>query len=300
MRFRTLLSLLLVALLFVGTLPAVAQQTTTIVITEAQIKSSYAVAVSPALRITEEKVDLQVGQIVISATLVPQSGALLKTVTTLKPNVTDGYLNWVVIQVLVNGEEATDALSDQINTALLKPWRAYARTLTGQTVTKVDITETTLTITVTSTQLPTVTPVPTAAAAAPNTVREAYVFGEALADEAFKVIADTTRSLANTKVDFQPGKVIFKAQVIPRRGNPINVEATMVPVLENGSINWTLPTVLVGGQPANAANKQVVEDVLKAGWARFVRNQTGGGKVDSVTITENVMSIVVTVTVTGK
>lgn len=141
----------LVAVLVVGVLPAVAQTSTCIITwTEDEINQSYRVT-NPARRsVSNMSVDLQPGQVVISATITLPRHQPVAVITTMTPYIENGRLFWTVSAVASDGSAISDELLGQINTTITSSWQNYIRT-TGYSgaVTAIDITDTDLTVTLT-------------------------------------------------------------------------------------------------------------------------------------------------------
>jgi hypothetical protein len=145
------LVLTLVTVLAVGVIPALAQTETCILTwTEDEINQSYRVT-NPARRsVSSVVVDLQPGQVVISATITLPRQQPVATITTLTPYIENGRLFWTVSAVTGDGVSVSDELLAQINAAITASWQNYVRT-TGRTgvITAVDITDTEISLTLT-------------------------------------------------------------------------------------------------------------------------------------------------------
>jgi ABC-type phosphate transport system permease subunit len=113
-------------------LAAVGAQDTTRAITrtEADVNSSYRVT-NPARRaVTNVVVDLQPGQVAISATLTYRR-ATYQTVAVYVPSVENGRIYWEVTSVTANGQPASQDLINQLNAAISSSWRNYIRNQAG-------------------------------------------------------------------------------------------------------------------------------------------------------------------------
>ena len=144
---KILLGSILVVVLGVLAVPVFAQDNTR-TLTEQQINSAYRVT-NPARRsITNVHVDLQPGQVVISATLTYRRGNPIQTSTVLVPSVSNGRIYWTVTSATANGQPASAELLAQINTSITTSWRNYVRQQapTGR-VSGIEITDTDLTVT---------------------------------------------------------------------------------------------------------------------------------------------------------
>lgn len=108
-----------------------AQDTTReIVRTEDEVNSGYRVT-NPARRaVSNVYVDLQPGQVAISATLTYRR-ATYQAVAVYVPRVENGRIYWDVASVTANGQPASQDLINQINAALSSSWRNYIRNQAG-------------------------------------------------------------------------------------------------------------------------------------------------------------------------
>jgi hypothetical protein len=120
--------------------------TRTRVITEADINSSYRVT-NPARRaITDVVVDLQPGQVVISSTHV-YANRSYDVVSVFTPTITGGRVVWQAQSITANGQAASQALVDQVNTSIMTSWRNYVRMQVSGRVQSIEITDNEIIIT---------------------------------------------------------------------------------------------------------------------------------------------------------
>jgi hypothetical protein len=135
--------------LFVLAVPfaVVGAQGRTVTRTEAQVNSNYRVT-NPALRsVSNTFVDLQAGQVTISATLTFRRGQPISAAATYTPSVSNGRITWTAASVLVNGEPASQSVVDQINASLQASWLNYVRGVIGTgRVSSVSITDADITV----------------------------------------------------------------------------------------------------------------------------------------------------------
>lgn len=157
-RLSKILGVLLVIAAFGAmALPAAAQSdgSKSKTISEETINDSYKVSNPWRRSVDDLSVDLQAGQVVISATMTFRRGATHETTTTLVPTVTNSRVTWTVDEALIDGDPASDDLLSQINDVIASSWINYVKT-SGPSghITAVDITGDDLTVTYT----PVVTP----------------------------------------------------------------------------------------------------------------------------------------------
>ncbi len=145
-----LLGCMLVVIMGALAVPAFAQDNSR-TLTEEQINSAYRVTNPTRRSVTNVHVDLQPGQVVISATLTYRRGNPIEAVAVLVPNVSNGRLYWTVTSATGNGQPASAELLAQINTSIMTSWRNYIRQQapTGR-VTGIEISDTDLTVTFTA------------------------------------------------------------------------------------------------------------------------------------------------------
>jgi hypothetical protein len=117
---------LLVVVLGVMAFPTLAaEKVVTITLTESDINSSFRVT-NPRLRtITNVNVDLQPGQVVITATFTAPKTSPIPVSATLVPSVSNGRVTWTVLSATANGKAASADLLTQINASISTAWRNY-------------------------------------------------------------------------------------------------------------------------------------------------------------------------------
>ncbi len=103
----------------------------TVTLTEAEINAAYIVNNPPRQTISDVYVDLQPGQVAISATFTPRRGSAAATLTTLVPSLDDGRVYWTVTSVTANGQPASTDLVAQVNAAIAASWQRYFRQEAG-------------------------------------------------------------------------------------------------------------------------------------------------------------------------
>ena len=147
---RTLITLtVLIAVLGLAVVPAFAQTNSrTFSKTEAQINQSYRVTNPRWRSITDVFVDLQPGQVVISATYTTRGVGPLTVETMLVPVIRNGRLYWEATSASANGQSVSDAVLEQINNSMYYSWANFwRRSAPAGHVTGIDITEDAISIT---------------------------------------------------------------------------------------------------------------------------------------------------------
>jgi hypothetical protein len=127
-----------------------AQTTRTLTITEEQISNSFRVTNPPRRSVSDVYLDLQPGQVVVSAKLRIRGRDALSVEATYVPRIENGRVYWSVASASVNGHLASQELLNQINASISSSWRVYFRKqLPAGRITGIEITEDDLTITYT-------------------------------------------------------------------------------------------------------------------------------------------------------
>ncbi len=150
--FRRIFIILTVVVALAGlAVPTFAQDTTatrTVTVTEEQINASYWVTNPVRRSLSNVHVDLQPGQVVVSATFTYRRGNTFEGEAVLVPSVENGRVYWTVISATQDGEPVSDDLLNQINASISSAWRNYIRRhAPAGRVTAVDITEDSITFT---------------------------------------------------------------------------------------------------------------------------------------------------------
>jgi hypothetical protein len=143
------LSFVLLALMIAGLMvvPTLAQETLSRTFTEDQINDSYRVNNPRRTALGNVSVDLQAGQVVISATHTYRRTSV-DTITTTVPFIQDGRVYWEVVSIVTDdGQAASDDLVAQINASIMTSWRNYIRGKVEGIMTAVTITDSDITFT---------------------------------------------------------------------------------------------------------------------------------------------------------
>ena len=134
------------------TLAADKTKIVTVTLSESDINSSYRVT-NPARRsITNVNVDLQPGQVVISATFTAPKTNPIAVSATLLPTLSNGRVTWSVLSASANGQPASADLLTQINASISSSWRNYMKGKVTGKITAFTITDSSVTWTKTSTK----------------------------------------------------------------------------------------------------------------------------------------------------
>lgn len=141
--FRKIAVLLsLIAVFALAVVPAFAQETRTVTVTEEQANEAYWVTNPPRRSVSNIDVDYQPDQVVVTADVTLRRQPTVAVVATLTPSISNGRVYWTVSAVDANGSPVSDTLLAQINAVITSSWRNYIRenAKTGH-VTAVEITD---------------------------------------------------------------------------------------------------------------------------------------------------------------
>ncbi len=120
--------------------------TSSITVTEDDINSAYRVTNPWRRSVSDLSVDLQPGQVVISATLTHRRTAYEMTAVYV-PEIRGGRIYWTLASATANGQPASQDLVNQINAAMSSAWRSYIRQQAGPgRVQSIEITDADITI----------------------------------------------------------------------------------------------------------------------------------------------------------
>lgn len=119
----------------------------TLRLTEEAINDSFRVSERFRDRFDVNGVDLQPGQVVLSAEVTLRDSSFTLTMVVV-PIVVEGRIEWQVTSITSDNAQASDALLQQVTRAFESAWRNYVRMQTGaRVVLDITITDTDLTIT---------------------------------------------------------------------------------------------------------------------------------------------------------
>ena len=147
-----LVAVLMVVLAAMAFPTLAAEKTVTVTLTESDINSSYRVTNPRNRTITGVNVDLQAGQVVITATYTTPKVSSIPVSVTLVPTLSNGHVTWTVSAATANGKAASGELLTQINAAISASWRNYIKGKVTGKVTAFSISDSSVTWTKTSTK----------------------------------------------------------------------------------------------------------------------------------------------------
>ncbi|MBN1200921.1 MAG: hypothetical protein JXJ20_03600 [Anaerolineae bacterium] len=279
------IAVILIAALAVTAIPAYAQDdnpTRTVTLTEDEINALYFVTNNPNRSVSDMIVDLQPGQVVISATITLRGREPFAAVVTLLPTIREeGYVIWTANSVLVDGEAASDALLAQVNATITASWRRFVKEQFGPHV-MADImitdTEITYTLDLSDYTLPERFYDPET-----NTV----TLTEEQINGSYRVTNTPRQTVGDAYVDLQPGQVVITATITLPRQDPIGTVTILVPDFENERIRWTVASAVVDGEAASEDLLAHIDDAIAASWRNYFRDQLQVGLVTEISVTDD-------------
>ena len=140
-RKLSLIALLVVILGAMAFPTLAAEKIVTITLTERDINSSFRVTNPRHRTITNVKVDLQPGQVYITATFTAPKTSPIPVSATLVPSVSNGRVYWTVSAATANGKPASADLLAQINASISTSWRNYWKGKNPGHVTSLTVTD---------------------------------------------------------------------------------------------------------------------------------------------------------------
>ncbi len=123
----SLIALLMVVLAAMAFPTLAAEKTVTVTLSESEINSSYRVTNPRNRTISAVNVDLQPGQVVITATYTTPKVNSIPVSVTLVPTLSSGRVTWTVSSATTNGKAASTDLLAQLNASISSSWRNYMK-----------------------------------------------------------------------------------------------------------------------------------------------------------------------------
>lgn len=140
----SLIALLVVILGAMAFPTLAAEKTVTVTLTESNINSSYRVTNPRHRSVSDVHVDLQPGQVVVTATFTAPKTSPVPVSVTLVPSVSNGRVFWTVSAATSNGNPASADLLAQINASITSSWRNYWKGKNPGHVTSLTVTDDTI------------------------------------------------------------------------------------------------------------------------------------------------------------
>ncbi len=240
----------------------------------------------PDAGLTNLYVDLQPGQIVISATVQGERGALDLSLT-LAPAVVNGAVQMPATAMTLGGFEidltqfqagsegtqAVNGLQDMI-----------AGATTGSPVETVSVTDTALTVTWRRAD-------PGAPAVALVDTAVSLTISEAYANGLPGITQPDDPTLTGLQINFQPGQLVLTGTNTEPDGSQVPFSMTLVPTINGGLVTWSVTAMSVGGAAESAFHIGQRNDDIAGSWRAFFTGLYRTGQMTNVVLTDTSMTM---------
>ena len=258
----------LIALVALSVTPAFAQDsqpTYTVTFTEDEINAWFQVETSTRYRVSDVLVDLQAGQLTLSATITPaRAGSPYSAAITYVPELSDDEVFWNVSSVLVNGQPATDKQIAQINAALASSWQRYIKEqIEIVAIHGVTITDTTLSYTISvhpeNVDWSDFTPgIITVTEAQINAAYGAVLIPRPYYEDAF--------------VDVQESQAtIYLTLLTLRKDASYHVTLVVAPAIQDGAVLWNVLSITTDNTALPADTLAQINETIATSWRQYMR-----------------------------
>lgn len=255
------------------------------IITEEQLNDAYRVTNPYPDSVTNVLVDLQPGQVSVSAAVTFGDGTTGQVVTVYVPGIVNGDIDWTVVSVTVNGQAATPEQLETINQRLNNTWLNWWRgRIERGNVTSVVVTDTEVIYTL---ELGGGRDVPEGVDASVEDGALNLSITEQAINESYRITNPARQTISGTYVDLQPGQVVISTTVTPQRGSAFTAAVTLVPSISNGDVTWTTTSATINGQSATDSQLGQINTALANGWVAWWQARIERGTVTSVAVTDS-------------
>lgn len=286
---RLLSAFVLVSMVLLALVPGTFAQTdptNSVTLSESFINAKIQANLPADSRLDNLYLDLQPGQIVVSATVTGGQNPLAFDLT-LVPSVVDGSIQWEATVLTIgnfdmdltqfennpNAAQVTDSLRGVVGDA------SQSKPVASLTVTADTLK---LTWQRADPDGPAIDIVDTAVS---MTLAESYV--NALPG----VVNPDNPALSDLAVDFQPGQLTLTGTRTPQDGDPAPFSLTMVPTIQNGLLTWTVTALLVDGTASDAQAIGQMNDDIAGSWRMFFNGIYRSGNFADIAITDTALTL---------
>lgn len=247
--------------------------------TEAKLNALDWVANPTGENVESIVVDLQPGQGVLTTTFAPAGQPPFDVALTLVPTVVNGRVQWQVSAQTLGG--TMDGTGSEIGSSFASQWRAlFSNAYTTSQMVNAVFTEDSVTFTWDYLLEP-------AEAGSLGQEEVSFSLTESFINEQFNNSLPPT--LTGVRVDLQPGRVLVMATSVTENGDPLAVSFTLVPELVNGTLEWTITSMTINGEPvADVSSIQANDEVVTALTSSVTDGQRQS-QVTSLEITDDVI-----------
>lgn len=300
MKAKLFIALTIIALLALAIPSAGAQddpdsEPVTVTFTEAEINTLITERPFPGdNQFNNTSVDLQPGQVVISTEFTRRAnGAVVSMVGTLVPQYDNNgnFTDWAVASLLIDGEAPADAeASGRFSSGLFANFGDRLRDRSVQDVLNVEITDTDITYTLAMEPRSFIGELDREAGT--YTITEAGLNNAEAPDRVRDRFEERPELINDVYADFQPGQVVVSGAFQPpqdEEAESILIAITIVPVIENGRVNWEITSIEAGDNISEQLSERLSEGLLNSfrqDASRAERNTGERITVTSVEITD--------------
>lgn len=289
MRTLTIFSLLLMFCAALVPIPAAHAQTDPVnsaTLTEGFINAALTEALPPDSNLSNLRVDLQPGQIVLQATVAGEQGPVELSLT-LVPTVIGGRVEWDATAISLGGFEIGLGQFNQSGTgaATMGDLQSLVNTTTaGQPVESLTITDSELTLTWLRMD-PAGPAFDLRDTALSMTVTEDYV-------NALPAVTNPDNpDLYALSVDFQPGQIVLDGTRFEPDGRQVPISVTFTPTLYNGTVTWAISAMVVGGTAEDEFHVAQMNDDIAGSWRNVFNGLYRSGSLTEVLITDTALTL---------
>jgi hypothetical protein len=90
------------------------------------------------------------------------------------------------------------------------------------------------------------------------------------------------------------GQVVISATFSPRRADPFEGEAVLVPTLENGRVFWSVVSATRDGEPVSDELLAQINNAISSAWRNYIRRQAPRGVFTAIDITDDSLTVSLT------
>lgn len=110
-------------------------------------------------------------------------------------------------------------------------------------------------------------------------------------NETYRVTNPPRRSVSNVVVDLQPDQAVVSATLTERNKTALAVVVTLVPTVSNGRITWSATAATASGEAISGDLLTQINNSIAASWRNYVKGKSKPGRVVSVEITDDDLTI---------
>lgn len=253
--------------------------------TEAFINAQLQARQKPDAKVTGLSADLRPGQIVVSGSVQTRQGAVAFALT-LVPEVSGGRVVMNPTSITLGGAVVDlSRFAQAADTSAIDHLQALANDAArNHRVESVTVTDTTITITW-QRQNPD----------APALTIMDNVVTLTVTEDYFNALPGVTHPrdprLSAMHVDFQPGQLTITANRTELNGTPQAISVTLVPVLNSGTVTWSVKAMSVAGAAEDSTSVGQMNDDIAGSWRLFFTGVYHPGQLSNLVMTDTTLAL---------